>query len=188
MRALLTIPLVALLIGCASQPGTVPEANTKAPEEPRFKVPITSEQEKAATAAVAGMLKDPESARFQGLYGMQRAGHPEVTSICGEVNAKNSYGGYAGFSRFVVVGNLVELWDRHPKYGYSVGNSMIALICTPTTSAPASLGQIPDTPAPQPAAPGGASGQAHEQQLRELTQQNLPYEEYQKRYRQIMGE
>lgn len=27
-----------------------------------------------------------------------------------------------------------------------------------------------------------------EQQIRELTRQNLPYEEYQKRYRQIMGE
>lgn len=186
MRKLLTIPLVALLAGCASPSGTVSEANTKAPEEPRFKVPITSEQEQVATAAVAGMLKDPESARFQGLYGMQRAALPEVTSICGEVNAKNSYGGYAGFSRFVVVGKHVELWDRNPKYGYSVGNSMITLICTPTTSAPASPGQV-SAPA-TPAAPGSVSSQSKDQQLRELSQQNLPYEEYQKRYKEIVGE
>jgi hypothetical protein len=186
MRKLLTFLLVALLAGCASQPRTVSEAKAKAPEEPRFKVPITSEQEMAATAAVAAMLKDPESARFQGIYGMQWAGHPEVTSICGEVNAKNSYGGYAGFSRFLVAGSLVELWDRNPKYGYSVGNSMITLICTPTTSGPASPDRV-SAPA-TPAAHGSVSGQSKDQQLRELSQQNLPYEEYQKRYRQIMGE
>lgn len=39
-----------------------------------------------------------------------------------------------------------------------------------------------------PAAPAGQSSAYKEQQLRELSQQNLPYEEYQKRYRQIMGE
>lgn len=172
MRKLLTIPLIALLAGCASPPRAVSVAETKAPEEPRFKVPITSEQEQIAKAAVAGMLKDPESARFQGIYGMQRAGHPEVTSICGEVNAKNSYGGYAGFSRFLVSGSIVELWDRNPKYGYSVGNSLIALICTPTTSAPAPLGPI--SALATPAAPSSAPSQSRGQQLRELSRQNLP--------------
>jgi hypothetical protein len=54
---------------------------------------------------------------------------------------------------------------------------------------------IGSTPAGSPAAttnqspaPAGASSAYKDQQLRELSQQNLPYEEYQKRYRQIMGE
>lgn len=42
---------------------------------------------------------------------------------------------------------------------------------------------------PDASPPGMPSERAYkEQQLRDLSQQNLPYEEYQKRYRQIMGE
>jgi hypothetical protein len=55
-----------------------------------------------AKAAVAHELKDPESAQFRDLkqYG---------DLICGEVNAKNSYGGYVGFEPFYTQGDTVEL-------------------------------------------------------------------------------
>jgi hypothetical protein len=47
---------------------------------------------------VADTLKDPDSARFR-----------NQKSVCGEVNAKNSYGGYVGFRRFIAVGKGVML-------------------------------------------------------------------------------
>lgn len=43
---------------------------------------------------VLSSLKDPNSAQFQNVKG-----------YCGEVNAKNGFGGYIGFKRFYVSGN-----------------------------------------------------------------------------------
>ena len=51
---------------------------------------------------VSQLLKDPESANFRNIYrisGISFGGH-EVDYICGEVNGKNSYGAYAGYSFF----------------------------------------------------------------------------------------
>ena len=44
---------------------------------------------------VKGMLKDPSSAKFSGEF-IGKNG-----AICGHVNAKNSFGGYAGDSRYI---------------------------------------------------------------------------------------
>ena len=59
--------------------------------------------ERDAKAAVLARLKDPDSAEFRNLNGS-----------CGEVNSKNSMGGYSGFERFVAIGNKVyfESQDR----------------------------------------------------------------------------
>ena len=46
-----------------------------------------------AQAKVREMLRDPESARFRNI-----TRHGGV--ICGEVNSKNGFGGYAGFANF----------------------------------------------------------------------------------------
>lgn len=48
-------------------------------------------------AQITNMLKDPGSAQFQGV-GLNAA----RTALCGRVNAKNSMGGYIGFSSFIV--------------------------------------------------------------------------------------
>lgn len=45
-------------------------------------------------APMLNMLKDPESAQFRDEYIMGR-------NLCGQVNSKNSYGAYAGFTRFI---------------------------------------------------------------------------------------
>lgn len=45
-------------------------------------------------AAAAFQLKDPGSAQFRGDY------ITATGSVCGEINGKNSYGGYAGFKRY----------------------------------------------------------------------------------------
>lgn len=49
--------------------------------------------------AVRAKLKDPDSAQFRGVYFRQAAGAPPMA--CGEVNSKNSFGGYGGFQRFL---------------------------------------------------------------------------------------
>jgi hypothetical protein len=53
-----------------------------------------------ARQSVKENLLDPDSATFKELF---RRGN----YICGEVNAKNSYGGYVGFKRFAVWGQIV---------------------------------------------------------------------------------
>jgi hypothetical protein len=54
-------------------------------------------------AAVASKLKDPESARFtETKRAMRKNARGElVDTVCGMVNAKNSYGGYTGAKPFV---------------------------------------------------------------------------------------
>lgn len=44
-------------------------------------------------------LKDPESARFSDV--MVTRSDKGVLTACGQVNAKNSYGGYVGSTRFI---------------------------------------------------------------------------------------
>ena len=48
-------------------------------------------------------LKDPESAQFQNAF------VSTSSVVCGEVNAKNSFGGYSGFKRFISGANLQVL-------------------------------------------------------------------------------
>ena len=50
---------------------------------------------------VEAKLKDPQSAQFQNLVVSGKAG---ASIVCGEVNAKNGFGGYTGFKRFVSAG------------------------------------------------------------------------------------
>jgi len=52
-------------------------------------------------------LKDPDSATFRQLSTGQAA---DRIYYCGELNAKNSYGGYIGFKRFVYNGKGVMIW------------------------------------------------------------------------------
>jgi hypothetical protein len=54
----------------------------------------------AAKVVVASGLKDPDSAQFRNIF--VRQGKTK-RAICGEVNAKNSYGGYIGYRTFTVL-------------------------------------------------------------------------------------
>lgn len=53
----------------------------------------------AAKKLVREQLKDPDSANFKHLTVYSKN---EMLYVCGEVNAKNEFGGYTGFSRFLV--------------------------------------------------------------------------------------
>ena len=50
-------------------------------------------------------LKDPGSAQFRNV----KVYHGVAPVVCGEVNAKNSFGGYIGFQRFISGGTIQVL-------------------------------------------------------------------------------
>lgn len=56
-------------------------------------------------ASIRAGLKDPLSAQFRGVF-VKRDLY-----VCGEVNAKNSYGGYVGYQRFIALAGIPSL-DR----------------------------------------------------------------------------
>lgn len=60
-------------------------------------------QAENAQKFVAQQLRDPASAQFRGMrIGHGRKPNDDPPSVvCGEVNAKNGMGGYAGFARFI---------------------------------------------------------------------------------------
>lgn len=55
-----------------------------------------------AEIQVRAGMRDPDSVQFQGVGVHVNQGAPIV---CGEVNAKNGLGGYAGFQRFIYMGS-----------------------------------------------------------------------------------
>ena len=82
-----------------------------------------------AKEATAGSLKDPGSAQFRNVrvtkYGDKRV-------VCGEVNGKNSYGGYVGFVPFVASTVSATLFNRDGRYPdiQSAENSGIRYACS----------------------------------------------------------
>jgi hypothetical protein len=52
----------------------------------------------AEEAKIRQVLIDPESARFRNDFALRKDGEPVV---CGEINYKNSLGGYVGYQRFI---------------------------------------------------------------------------------------
>lgn len=76
----------------------------------------------AGEEQIKTQLKDPESATFRNVHFYSGGGIPVA---CGEVNAKNGFGGYSGFERFVAAGTTIavtesmveggieEVWDKY---------------------------------------------------------------------------
>lgn len=95
-----------------------PEAPKPEPERPMTAAEKKAQQEKwfgaetivAAERAVRRELKDPGAAQFKDV----RANYTEEFDVvaCGQVNAKNEFGGYTGFRRFVSGGQSVILEGR----------------------------------------------------------------------------
>jgi hypothetical protein len=88
------------------------------------KFPVPEARAEQAKNAVKAILKDPESAQFRNLYTKSYAGKPSPNdAVCGEVNAKNSYGGYIGFTRFYQVSpnDPAVLWEKEDWMNSSFG-------------------------------------------------------------------
>jgi hypothetical protein len=81
-------------LSCYDQQGK--EGRPAAQKVKAKNAPSEDPQIAAAHASVRRLLKDPDSARFESSY------IAHTGAVCGLVNAKNSYGGYAGASRFIV--------------------------------------------------------------------------------------
>lgn len=64
------------------------------------------------------ILKDPDSAQFREMRDATNL--DAVPAICGELNSKNSYGGYTGFSPFSVSNAGVFLYERGSPPGYAL--------------------------------------------------------------------
>ena len=84
-----------ILIAAAAAAHAAPKVKPKQPAKPD---PIALAHER-----VKDVLKDAESARFRSEF-VARDG-----AVCGFVNAKNSYGGYGGFKRYIVEPDRVML-------------------------------------------------------------------------------
>jgi len=64
-------------------------------------IPDISLAEPDYVKCVKQHLKDPDSAKFKNyVHSRSNDGYDEY--FCGEYNSKNSYGGYEGYSRFIV--------------------------------------------------------------------------------------
>lgn len=55
-----------------------------------------------AKTAISRDLKDPDAAKFRNIGIYKSTTGKGGVSVCGEINAKNSYGAYLGFRKFLV--------------------------------------------------------------------------------------
>lgn len=78
-KVILLALMTATILGCGASPAGKKEAELK--------------------KEVASRLKDPDTVKFQNTK-LVNVTSTEV-ALCGELNAKNSYGGYVGYVRFI---------------------------------------------------------------------------------------
>lgn len=95
------ILFAAILAGCQSSPSAT-SASVRPPAE-AIPYKLTPPMIEKVKAAVARLLKDPESARFNSPFVASKT--PKGITVCGFVNAKNSFGGYTGDKPFLVGGD-----------------------------------------------------------------------------------
>ncbi|EKT4488947.1 MULTISPECIES: zinc-ribbon domain-containing protein [Shewanella] len=76
------------------------DAEKKAAQDEKYKEYAWIEKGKDAVLA---RLKDPKSAEFKDVYFFRGADNVPMT--CGQVNSKNSFGGFVGFQHFVSGGS-----------------------------------------------------------------------------------
>ncbi len=115
-----------IAVGAAKSPA--PPSDAADPWEALIKSGLTQFTDK---------FKDPSSVQFRSLRLYGGSGADEPLAVCGEVNARNSYGGYIGFSRFFLefqtgasliekdgAAALAALWgdfcSRNPRGGVEV--------------------------------------------------------------------
>jgi hypothetical protein len=78
---------------------TIVDGRAAPPESP----PPESLLQKTLLASFKERLKDPDSAQFKNIQeGKHSLNCGAVDAICGEVNAKDGFGRYEGFSKFVI--------------------------------------------------------------------------------------
>lgn len=91
-------------------------------------IKLSSSQNHAIKTGVLQSLKDPSSAMFGPIVASREPTKPNKTYVCGTVNARNSFGGYAGAKMFygVLTGSdfMPVLWGGTDDEDY-----MVAQMC-----------------------------------------------------------
>lgn len=94
-------------------------------------ISLSARQRQLVEAEISYDLKDPSSARFRGLRAEQRQLDNGNTSVfvCGEVNAKNSFGAYVGYRPFgvILMNNRVHMsgvWGEDDITGHMTAESV----------------------------------------------------------------
>ena len=108
MKAIALAAITTVFVtGCATQSVTqsTPQPQSVTQSAPRPAVTWTKDvateaEINDAKKAVVSQLKDPESARFGEIWAL--SGTNGKRSVCGYINAKNSYGGYTGDKMFSI--------------------------------------------------------------------------------------
>ncbi|WP_320153001.1 hypothetical protein [uncultured Tolumonas sp.] len=123
------VSVIALVVWGSKHPSSAPNnkqteevapARTKeqidAEVKENVRKSMSIELEVKSERAVRNSLKDPDSAKFKGFYMSKK------NAGCGLVNAKNSFGGYVGFKRFISDGktsivedtdsSFQEVWEK----------------------------------------------------------------------------
>ncbi|MEQ1067090.1 hypothetical protein ABLB96_07100 [Acinetobacter sp. XH1741] len=121
MKKIIGIFLFSLvLVGCGKSAEDI--AKEKQAQEQALKIKQEQERQlkeqaelKKVEDAVRYYLKDGDSAKFR-----------NVIKNCGEVNAKNSWGAYSGFSRFIVKSEKQVIFDGPDNYYF---DSLVKLYC-----------------------------------------------------------
>jgi hypothetical protein len=88
----------------------------------------------SAQGIVAAQLKDPQSAQFRNMKGSEKA-----RMVCGEINAKNSMGGYIGFKNFMVAGDVDTASHTFQAKAYSLIEPAEPIIGTYSTNTPMTM-------------------------------------------------
>ncbi|AOA58278.1 hypothetical protein [Acinetobacter larvae] len=113
-KLILTLLVLSLVSACSKSQEEI-DLEKKSETEAQLKAEKEADLKKVEDA-VKYMLKDGESARFRNVIGN-----------CGEVNSKNSYGAYAGFSRFVFKRDNGKVVFDNPDNQYF--NAVVASFC-----------------------------------------------------------
>lgn len=117
--AVVVVGLIAMISFCTPDDDAEagdPDGTTvaTAEEDDEQGTPDRSMQMRIVTASQEGVrsrLKDPSSADFRNV-GYYSGGKEGGAAVCGEVNAKNSFGAFSGFERFVAMGPEVAFLSR----------------------------------------------------------------------------
>lgn len=91
-KSIMMVPVLLLLAACG-------QSDAKKAESAAAMAEIRSQR--VAREFVGGVLKDPGSAEFRNQRG-----------LCGEVNSKNSLGGYVGFKRFIAATKEMVVFEN----------------------------------------------------------------------------
>ncbi len=152
MRKLLTaVGLSAALVACAPPPGGYrsPLDNLRDnsftqvrgfSEFTKLQLAKTAPEQviEAAKKSLADTLKDPSSAQFRNVRFVE---YLDGVVICGEVNGKNSYGGYVGFKDFVASSLSSHIRDTGNRYADidAAANAGLNAACPGKTWVPPAL-------------------------------------------------